>query len=208
MRDKTRALWQKQDQHEGDRWRLFKAVAEQVSAQRVLYPGSYVDIAPSFVFPSVVYADLDKRAAAFFSDRQGVEELIAEHAGSPAAPDFDFRSGDYRADLNLVDESFDLLISLYAGFISDACTRYLRVGGALLVNPSHGDAALAALDPRYRLVGAVLARNGDYRVSTADLDSYLQPKKPAEHTRDQILASGRGVAYTKPAFAYLFQRIT
>lgn len=206
MLDRTRALWRKQDQHQGDRWRLFRAVGAHVGAARVLYPGSYVDIAPSFVFPSVIYADLDKRAAAFFDDRDGVQELIGEHEGSPADPQFEFRHGDYTKDLDLPMASFDLLISLYAGFISDACTAYLKVGGTLLVNPSHGDAALAAIDPRYRLIGAILARGNTYVVTAEELDSYLQPKRPTEATKEALLASGRGVAYTKPAFAYLFER--
>ena len=55
------------------------AVAAAVSAQRVLYPGSYVDVAPSFVFPTVTYVDIDDRAQAFFSDVAGVKEIIASH---------------------------------------------------------------------------------------------------------------------------------
>ena len=35
-----------------------------VIAARVLYAGSYVDIAPSFVFPTVTYVDRDARAKA------------------------------------------------------------------------------------------------------------------------------------------------
>lgn len=53
----------------------------------------------------------------------------------------------------------------YAGFISEPCTRYLRVGGDLLVTPSHGDGAMATFDPRYELSGVVVSRDGDYRVS-------------------------------------------
>lgn len=207
MLDRTRALWRQQDRHEGNRWRLFRAVSDHVRADRVLYPGSYVDVAPSFVFPSVTYVDVDDRAAAFFADRQGVAELIREHPGSPAEPRFEFHHADYTADLGLPAGGFDLLVSLYAGFVSEACTGLLRVGGTLLVNPSHGDAALASLDRRYRLGGAVLAHSGGYRVSTADLDTFLQPKKPAALTRESLRAWGRGVAYTRPAFAYLFRRV-
>ena len=206
MIDRTRALWRKQDQHEGDRWRLFRAVADHAPAGRVLYPGSYVDIGPSFVFPSVTYVDVDKRAASFFADRAGVAEIIAEHTGSPESPDFQFVQADYASDLDLPAESFDLLVSLYAGFISEACTDYLRVGGTLLVNGSHGDAAMASLDPRYELTGVVLSSNGGYRVKDTDLAGFLTPKKPVAITREGLHASGRGVAYAKPAFAYLFRR--
>lgn len=80
------------------------------------------------------------------------------------------------------------------------------MGATLLVGPSHGDAAMASLDPRYRLTGVVTSRSGSYRVSTDQLDSYLIPKKPVEVTPDLLHEMGRGIAYTKSPFAYLFSR--
>ncbi|MGI9598513.1 MAG: hypothetical protein ACR2QK_20270 [Acidimicrobiales bacterium] len=207
MRPATGALWAKHDKHPGDRWRLFSTVAKTVSAERVLYPGSYIDIAPSFVFPTVTYVDYNKPAKAFFADVEGVLEIIAGHDGAPADPSVTFIAGDYTEPLDLDDQSFDLLVSLYGGFISDHCTRHLEVGGTLLVNPSHGDAALASIDSRYQLAGAVLEREGGYRIDEDDLDSYLVPKKSVIITRESLLERGRGIAYTKPAFAYLFTRI-
>jgi hypothetical protein len=118
-----------------------------------------------------------------------------------------FLHADYTEPLPLADGSFDVLVSLYAGFVSDHCTRYLRVGGHLLVNPSHGDAALASVDERYRLAGVVVSGSGDYRVRTEDLNGYLVPKDGSVPTRAEILERGRGIAYTKPAFAYLFERV-
>ena len=50
---RSRRLWREQDKHEGDRQRLFTAVSEAFPANRVLYVGSFVDIAPSFVFDDV-----------------------------------------------------------------------------------------------------------------------------------------------------------
>ena len=40
-----------------------------------------------------------------------------------------FIEADYSDSLDLDDGAFDLLVSLYAGFVSEACTRHLRVGG-------------------------------------------------------------------------------
>ena len=207
MTDGTRDLWAKQDQHPGDRHRLFRAVGERVEAGTVLYPGCYVDVAPSFVFPSVTYVDVDDRAARFFSDRDGVNGIIASQAGAPADPQLHFVHQDYTGRLDLPEQGFDLLVSLYAGFVSEHCTGYLRIGGSLLVNPSHGDAALAAIDPRYRLSAVVLSRGGGYRVVDENLGSYLRPKQAVAVTRELIHERGRGIAYTKPAFAYLFERV-
>jgi hypothetical protein len=204
----TEKLWRQQDRHKGDRWRLFRAIAESTAATTVFYPGSFVDISPSFVFKKVTYLDMDKRTPKFFADKEGLLEIVGEHRGAPENPEIDFLHGDYAKPLPFADESFDLLISLYAGFISEHCTRYLKKGGMLLVNSSHGDAAMASIDPRYELAGAVIARQKDYAAKTTDLHEYLIPKKPVEVTKELLHKTGRGIGYTKPAFAYLFKRIT
>ncbi len=72
----TRKLWDEQDRrHPGDRLHLFAAVADTFAVSTVLYPGSYVDIAPMCVFDDVTYVDIDRRAARFFSDSAGVNEI-------------------------------------------------------------------------------------------------------------------------------------
>jgi hypothetical protein len=206
MNERTRRLWSIQDRHEGDRWRLFRAVAASTGAGSVLYPGCDVDIAPSFVFPRVTYVDVDRRTPGFFADDAGIRKIIRGHDGAPAHPDVSFIHQDYTRALDLPDQGFDLLVSLYAGFVSEHCTRYLRVGGTLPVNPSHGDAAMASIDRRYRLAGVVTSRAGAYRVSAEGLERYLVPKNPAALTPDLLHARGRGVAYTRSPFAYLFER--
>jgi hypothetical protein len=201
----TRRLWDKQDRHEGDRKRLFSAVEGSIGGREVLYPGSFVDIAPSFIYPSVTYVDTDRRTPRFFADVDGVREIILSEGGTPDRR-FRFIHGDYRENLELVEESFDLLVSLYAGLVSEHCTNYLKVGGLLLVAPSHGDVAMASLDDRYQLAGVVTSRSGEYRVRTDDLDSYLIPKKPTQLTSELIRLRQRGIPYTKSPFAYLFRR--
>lgn len=203
---KTAELWTKHDRHEGDRWRLFSAVASSIDAQTVFYPGSYIDIAPSFVFDSVTYLDSDRRTPKFFADAVGVQTIVTDHNG-PADADITFIHADYTSELDLPSEHFDLLISLYAGFISEHCTQHLRVGGTLLVNPSHGDAAMASIDPRYELSGVLISAGGSYEVSTSNLDTYLVPKKQQTVTVASLHESGQGIGYTKSPFAYLFVRV-
>lgn len=198
---------ERQDRFVGDRQALFTAVADADDAADVLYPGSYVDLAPSFVWPSVTYVDVDRRAGQFFDDGDGLQQLLVEYGVDPGTRSVRFISADYSDPLDLHDGSLDLLISLYAGFISEHCTRYLRVSGMLLVNPSHGDAAMASIDPRYRLAAVVTSRSGRYSVSSRELSTYLVPTRDVEVTRASLHASGRGVGYTKSPFAYLFERV-
>lgn len=206
--ERTRKLWEKQDHHVGDRHRLFSALAEAIPATTVLYPGSFVDVAPSFVWPEVTYVDVEKRAMEFFSDHDGVAELLAAHGADPSEHAVQFIHGDYTNKLDLPPSSFNLLVSLYAGFISEHCTQHLEIGGHLLVNPSHGDAAMAALDSRYQLSGVIVSSSGRYRVRTDALDSYLVPKREIEITAELLHKTGRGIAYTKSPFAYLFERVS
>jgi hypothetical protein len=206
MSDFTRRMWAKQDQHHGDRLRLFTALGTAFEISTVLYPGSFVDIAPSFVFDDVTYVDTDRRAARFFADTLGVNVIITEQRTFDTLTNWRSINADYTTALEIPTDYYDLLVSLYAGFVSEHCTRYLRPGGFLLANPSHGDAAMASINPAYRLVGAIEARSGGYTVRRDNLDSYMQPKRPTLITTDLLHQTGRGIAYTKPAFAYLFQR--
>jgi hypothetical protein len=106
----------------------------------------------------------------------------------------------------VAEGSVGLLVSLSAGFVSERCTRYLCPGGWLLVNPSHGDAAMASIDPRYRLAAAINARSGRYLITDRDLDGHMIPKRPTEITGELLHNTGRGIAYRRSPFAYLFQR--
>lgn len=75
----------------------------------------------------------------------------------------------------------------------------------MLANTSHGDASLAALDLTLRLVAAVQHSGDRYRLNTDRLEEYLIPKRPDTADPDRIRSTGRGIAYTRTAFAYLFQ---
>ncbi len=117
----------------------------------------------------------------------------------------DFLAADFTGPLPLPEASTDLVISLYTGPAWDHCRRYLRPGGLFLANSSHGDASLAALDPSLELVAAIKHHGDRYRLDTEDLGRYLVPKKPESADAEAIRTSGRGVAYTRSAFAYLFR---
>ena len=205
MNDRTARLWDGFNQHPGDRHRLFAAVAGAFDVTAALYPGCYVDITPSFVLDAVTYLDVDRRAGRFFADTEGVDEIIGSHRSGGVTAGWSFLQADYTSSLALPEEHYDLLVSLYAGFVSEHCTRHLRPGGLLLVNPSHGDAAMASLDPRYQLVAAVTSRDAKYAVRQDDLDTYLIPRRETEISRESLHATNRGISYTKPAFAYLFR---
>lgn len=190
-----------------DRLGMFRLLAEHFPIHSALYPGCFVHLTPALVFPRVIFVDMDRRAQSFFK-QAAVGDYIRQHKSYTADPQVVYLPGDYTQPLAVEAGSVDLLISQYAGFVSQHCTRYLKVGGFLLANNSHGDASLASLDERYRLAGAIQRRKQRFRLDRDDLEKYLVPKSGKVVDRQALLAAGRGVGYTHPASAYLFQRVT
>jgi SAM-dependent methyltransferase len=186
---------------------MFEALAGMWPIERALYPGSYVDLSPSTALRSVTYVDTDPRALGCFAAHDRVRAELAGRSGPGAAQEVRFLAADYTQPLDVPDSSVDLLISLFAGPMWEHCHRYLRPGGWLLANGSHGEASLAALEPTLRLVAAVHHKDGRYRLVTDRLDGYLVPKRQHTANPDHIRSTGRGIAYTRTAFAYLFQSV-
>jgi len=185
---------------------LFDALAAWRSWERVLYPGGFIHVTASFVFPSVVYVDRDRRARHFFSQMGSVLSFVETYKAYRNAPEIGFHGASYESEFEEPEKSFDLLISLYAGFISKPCRRYLRVGGILAANNSHGDAGLASINPDYQLIGVVQGRGDRLRVVEDGLDDYFKPRKETRVTEELLRRLNRGIAYTKTAPAYLFRR--
>jgi hypothetical protein len=203
----TSELYEDYQRRLGDRAGLDACLAQTYQPDRVLYPGCYLDLGPSPVFASVVYVDTDRRAARFFADHTGVQRLITARRPDHQPVQLAFHHADYASDFGEPAASFDLLISLYAGFVSQACKHLLRAGGLLLANNSHGDASMASIDPDYQLVAAVTHYyHHRYRLDPGDLDRYFIPKRPVQVTRELLTATGRGIGYTTSPAAYVFQR--
>jgi hypothetical protein len=137
---------------------LFRLLSESFDLRSALYPGSYIHISPSFYFQEVVYVDMDKRASKFFTDPT-IMSFICEKKVYSESPEIIFHSQDYSKELPESEDAFDLLISQYAGFVSQSCKKYLKSQGLLLANNSHGDAGVAFLDPEYDFIGIINYRS-------------------------------------------------
>lgn len=186
---------------------LFQLLAERYAVQRVLYPGSFVHITASFVFPDVVYVDTDRRAKKFFASPE-VRKYIEVYKRYPQPAIFSFHPLDYRNGLEEIEPGFDLLISQYAGFIGQYCKHHLKEGDSLLANNSHGDAGVAALDPEYEFAAVAHRRNDKYRLIESNLDAYFLPKSTKrELTKEYLMDLQKGSGYTKTASNYIFRKV-
>ena len=192
---------------------------------RVLYPGSYVHVVPSLVFPRVVYVDNMKGrnncVPKFFDDSTRPELVTFLSTGKvyKGEPEINFHNVDFTTNTSALmdeEESFDMLLSLSAsGTIPDTCNKYLRSGGLLYVNDDFGDACLAMSQPqRWKLVGAF--DNTDYSM-VKDEDELRARYFIRRRTRAKLelhqLQENSGYSFSKRphkleenAFAYVFRK--
>ncbi len=186
---------------------LFRELRKRYDIAKVFYPGCYVHIAPSLVFANVTYADSFRSTYKFF-DSPDTHEYIEQSKEYPDEAMLKFYQQDYNKPFIGLKDDFDLVISQYAGFVGQSVKRYLRYGGLLVCNNSHGDASMASIDPDYKLV-AIYRRISDERFSISDknMESYLIPKKGVLPTKDQLAKTMKGIAYTKSPSGYIFKKV-
>jgi len=188
----------------GDRYNLFKLLKDNFSIKTIVYPGSYIDITPSFFFPTSYYIDTDKKAKKFFENEYLILEYIKKNKTYKEDIKIKYYPKDYRMNFQGIINPLDLLISLYAGFISKYCKNLLKKNGLLIANNSHGDASMAQLDNDLGFYGVINYRNKKYYLSKEGLDEYFIPKKNIIVKEELLEKTNRGIAYKKSANYYLF----
>jgi hypothetical protein len=66
---------------------------------------------------------------------------------------------------------------------------------------------MASIDESYELSAVVIGKNGKYRLSEKDLDSYFVTKRAIEITKEYLQKTQRGVGYKKAGSMYVFERV-
>jgi hypothetical protein len=190
-----------------ERLGLFRLLTGIFCIRTGLYPGCFVHFTPSFVISQMVYVDMDKRCEAFFRSEKRMAFYDRRKEYEKKAS-YRFYKQDFSDDILEKEGSFDILFSLYAGFISKYCVKYLKKGKILLANNSHGNAPLACLDKSYELIGAVKRDGNNFYFTDKDLYSYFIPKGKKAFDKETIEKTMKGPAYTWSAYAYVFRKVT
>lgn len=185
---------------------LFRELKKKYKIEKVFYPGSYVHITPSLIFSNVVYADSYKNTYKFYENIK-THEYISKHKEYTEEPIITFYQQDYSTAFIELTTGFDLIISQYAGFVGQAVKSYLKIGGLLVCNNSHGDATMASMDADYELI-AVYRRISDdkFTISDKNLSDYLIPKRGDVITKEYLYKTMKGIAYTKSPTGYIFRK--
>lgn len=186
-----------------DRLGLFEILKNKYAINKALYLGSHIHITPSLVFPEVVYVDSYEKFKRMVLSEEA-KDFIEKNKQYSTKPKYDFIKQNYSDKLD-IDNDFDLLISQYAGFVSQAGKKYLMKGGILVANNSHGDASLANLDNDFELIAVANHTNNKWRVSENGLGEYFVRKDGNKDSKTELLKTGKGPRYIKSASCYIFR---
>jgi hypothetical protein len=186
-------------------------INDKFSPTKVLYPGSWIHLTPSLIFSNVVYVDFFSEMKKTFNDSD-LLQYIEKHAEYQGKPKIEFHKSDYRSDFGKDEASFDLLISLNSGFVSQVCGSYLRKGGLLFANNEHYDAIRAYLDLKLELIG-VFETASRYVDSKQSIHSYFLTTKGRPITLEMVNENSQRAPskaryrLMKKAAFYIFQRL-
>ena len=183
---------------------LFEIVTDRYHPQKGVYPGSFVHITPSFYIPDMTYIDSDKRISKFFNNDK-VLRFIELNKNYREKASIDGIQSDYSAELSLEKNSFDIMFSFYAGFISQSCKKFLKPNGILVCNNSHGDASLACIDNDYELIGVIQRTGTHFQIEDKDLDTFFIKKDKSPINKANVEKNMIGEKFTKIGFAYIFR---
>lgn len=183
----------------GDRKSLYKLVSNKFHVKRALYPGSHVDISPSLAIPEVTYIDNFKGTIKFFNHMEDIKKYINEHKTYLETSQIDFIGSDYTNHFDL--QKVDMIISQFAGFVGQATKRFLKKGGILLCNDSHGDATLAYLDKDYEFIGVI---DSNSKIETKNIDKYFKFARQRDIDKNIVVTKMKGPKYKLSASNYIF----
>jgi hypothetical protein len=184
---------------------LFQVLWEKYSCEQVLYPGCFIHITPSFYFPHVVYVDQHPTTVDFFSNMEQIMEYINRKKTYKRSAFIRFLPQDYSEGLLFKQDQFELLISLYAGGVSNACGQYLKPGGYLVTNNFQGDAKDAIADPEFQLLSVIQYRKKAYQI----VENFPQgdlafPEKAG--SKRYLRQVSRGFEYEEAEDYYFFKK--
>jgi hypothetical protein len=158
-------------------------LSQQYQPAKGLYPGSFVHITPSLYIRDMTCIDMDRRMAAFFNDKN-LSPFLEENKYYCETPKVSWYNADYTKTLPITENSFDMMFSFFAGFISQDCKKYRKSQGILICNNSHGDSTLAYLDDDYELKGVINRKGEHFSITGNGFDSQTKREE-----RNQLVGS-------------------
>lgn len=143
-----------------------------------------------------------KGAIKFFKDISIIKDYLNDYKQYKISCEVEFIGQDYNDSLDI--PQVDLIISQYAGFVGQATKEYLKIGGILLCNDSHGDATLARFDDDFEFIG-VITKN--LKIKKMNLDRYFILPKNKVVNLNLVKKTMKGPKYIEDVENYLFRKL-
>jgi len=169
--------------------RILRLIKKKYFAERVLYPGCWIHLTPSLVFPHVVYVDFFSKMESMFSDQE-LLEYIGTNSVVYGESIIKVHQTDYKDGIDEKKGSFDLLISLSSGFVSQYCQSYLKTNGILFVNNEHYDAIKAYVNEKFKPIG-IFTSNGKLIQQNKAIQEYFLTKKNQIITSEMVIENSK-----------------
>ncbi len=113
-----------------------------------------------------------------------------------------FIAQDYTVPLALQREGFDLLISLYAGRVSQACKGYLDAGAILLTNNHQNDVEDIVNDAGFKCRAVIQHRRGKYRFVDGDITDFIALTRKGTKPKSYLRSTSQGAVYREGTDVY------
>jgi hypothetical protein len=191
---------------------IFRILKAMLNPQKVLYPGCHRHITPSLFFSTVDYIDCDPKVGKLYTDPKALA-YVEENKEYKEETVINFDCKDFNANIGFAG-SYDLLISLSAGFVSTPCERYLKEKGYLFVNDAHSDASTAYLNENFKLVGMYDRTKEKFDDDSAILAGCFHTKDGKKLTKAHVEKGAKDAKFKRSlgllseSMFYLFQKNT
>jgi len=187
-----------------------KLLKSNYAIKRAIYPGSWIHLTPSLVFAYVAYVDSFRNLKYMLNDQE-LLDYINRNSELNGKPIIKVHQMDFRDEIPEEKHSFDLLISLNSGFVSQHCGSFLKKNGLLFVNNEHYDAIKAFVDEDFLPVG-VFSSNGKFIKQSKSIQKYFLTNNNELMTSEMVLENSKKspskakYKLKKKAQFYLFTR--
>lgn len=190
---------------------VLKLLRSNYQIKKAMYPGSWIHLTPSLVFPYVAYVDSFSKLKYMLNDQE-LLDYINRNSELSIKPVIKVHHMDFRGEIPEERQSFDLLISLNSGFVSQHCGIYLKKDGLLFANNEHYDATKAFVSGNFMPV-AVIVTNRKLIRQQKLIQEYFLTKKNEVITSEMVTENSKRspskakYKLKKKAEFYLFARL-
>lgn len=189
-----------------NRAELYKLIASKFNIKKALYPGSYIDITPSFFIENTVYIDNFKNTQKLFKDIDSIIDFINTKKEYDNESKAVFIYKDYTSELELHND-FDLIISQYGGIISKYTKQFLKPKGIYLCNDSHADATITYFDKDFDFLGIINYKDNKCIFENQNNDKYFKLSRNKNIDFDLINKNMKPPKYKYNADNYVFMKL-